>query len=286
MRERFFHNLRCDRLPPPSGRACRIRLPFGDDCGLRPRAPSARDPESAANAFFAAVETGDARAAYDSSAFGFRATETYDAFISNARELGIVGGKAPGVDAQGGHPFRSAAGREHRQRGWTNDQYLGNPDRDRRRVEGVFPGFGDRAATTEKTHNLFKVVGTGAGVNDVYHQPMPTQEQLAKLVHETMDKFNTAVEYAGFPCLLRLYLAAVERMGSARREMRPRGLRKICSRPISRASQTRRSTCRRWRSRTPVFDQPPVIDQDGLLDLQGHFDTSKFRVAFLPPVRV
>jgi hypothetical protein len=238
----------------------------------------ARDPESAANAFFAAVETGDARAAYDSSAFGFRATETYDAFISNARELGIVGGKAPvWTHKEITESEARLDGSIVNESGRTINLSVTLTE-----TGGEWKLFSLDSATEEddgKTHTLFKEVGKGAGINDVYHQPMPTQEQLAKLVHETIDKFNAAVSAQDFHAFYG-YISQQWKDGRRKTGEATAGVTENMLKAHFQGFADQKIDLAEVAFKAPVFDRAPVIDQDGLLDLQGHFDTSKFRVAF------
>lgn len=245
-------------------------------CGHAPT--SAQDPESAANAFFAAVESGDAHAAYEGSAFAFQASQTYDAFISNARELGIVGGQPPvwtrkdirdtdarldgTVTTQTGAPLNLSVAMIMEGKTW--------------RLFTLHTATGTQDAEPE---DRFTLVGKGSGFNDVYHQPMPNTAQLADLVHDTTRKFNDAIRTGDFH---DFYLSISRQWKDGQRNTgeAAAGVTENMLKNHFQGFTDQKIDISGAANVPPVYDQTPIINQDGLLELHGHFDLPQFRVNF------
>jgi len=245
-------------------------------CGRAPS--SARDPETAANTFFAALEQGDPHAAYDSGAFGFQAAQTFTAFISNARELGLVGGQPPawtrkdvnGTEArltgtlvsQSGQPINIAVTLTLDDKDWK-----------------LFSLQTSTASREAEPENRFTLVGKGAGFNDVYHQPMPGPGKLADLVHETMASFNKAIltgDFHEFFLSVSQQWKNGERMSGDAASGVTEKMLKTHFQPFT----DKKIDLSVVAGLPPVFDRPPQINQDGLLVLHGHFDDPQYRVNF------
>ena len=239
---------------------------------------ASRDPESAANAFFATLERGNPRAAYDSAAFGFQATQTYDAFLSNARELALVGGQPPAWTRKDIRPS------EARMDGTLASQ-LGTPVNVSVRLtaEGnewrVFSLRTSTPALKGLPEDRFTLVGKGTGFNDVYHQPMPDPEQLTNLVHETVTQFNNAVQsgdfHAFYGTISQQWKDGKRSTGEAAEGVTEHMLKNHFQGFIDKKIDLAPAE-----SGPLVFDRPPIINQDGLLDLHGHINTPDFQVIF------
>jgi hypothetical protein len=243
------------------------------------RTPStALDPESAANAFFAAVENGDTRAAYDSSAFGFQAAQTYEAFLSNAQALGLIHGKPPV---------------------WTHRQISATEARFRATVinkagdpidlnvvltpDGaawkLFSLDTNAPIDDSGTEDPFTLVGKGTGFNDVYHQPIPQPDQLVALVHDTMSRFNNAIQKADFQ---DFYNSVAQQWKDGNRDTGEpaNGVTATMLKDHFQPFIDKKVDLSELASLTPVFDSPPLINPDGLLELDGHFSAKEFRANF------
>jgi hypothetical protein len=236
----------------------------------------AQDPVAAANAFFAALEQGDPRTAYNNSAFGFQAAQTFDAFLSNARELGLVGGQPPAwtskeinasearldgaVVSQAGQPI--------------NISVTLTPDGNAWRLFSLKTGTPDG-----DTENRFTLVGKGSGFNDVYHQPMPDPPRLAALVQETLSKFNTAIKTGNFHEFYG-YISQQWRDGKRMTGEDASGVTEKMLTDHFQGFTDKKIDLAVVRGLPVVFDKPPLIDQDGLLELYGHIDTVEYRVIF------
>jgi hypothetical protein len=259
---------------------------------------SARDPESAATAFFSALEGGDARAAYDGAAFGFQAAQTFDAFLSNARELGLVGGHPPVWTS------RQVTGAGTRLEGTVvtssgstmNLSVIMVPDGNAWKLFSL-----QTPNAAREVENRFTLVGKGTGFNDVYHQPMPSPRELDALVHQTIASFNTAIREGDFNAF---YQGLSQQWKNGQRPLGDQASRitasvandhsqdgsKIVYQPGLVTANMLKNHFQGFIDQKidlsplailqPVYDRPPQIDAEGLLDLDGHFDTLEYRVNF------
>jgi len=242
--------------------------------------PSALDPASAANAFFAAVEHGDPHAAYDGSAFGFQAAQTYEAFLSNAEDIGLINGRAP--IWSGTYPKES----EIQLTGTLANQFgkLINITVNMTRDGEAWKLFSLETAlanTNSEPENRFTLVGHGAGFNDVYHQPMPDAPHLDELVVNSVTRLGDAINRQDFTPFYdslseqwkRGRLASGKPMGAA---VTPFILKNHFQGFID-----KKIDLTIVGSLPPVYDQPPPhIDEDGFLTVIGHFDIRNSRVEF------
>ena len=239
---------------------------------------SGQDPEAAANAFFAALEKGDAHAAYDSAAFGFQAAQTFDSFISNARQLGLVGGQPPVWTR------KEADEKEARLDGSVVSQ-LGQaihvsitltPDGRDWKLFSLHTATGAQDAEPE---DRFTLVGKGVGFNDVYHQPIPDPKHLADLVRGTMTSFNSAIRTGDFHqfygSLSQQWKDGQRKTGEAAGGVTENMLKAHFQEFID-----KKIDLSALAGLPPVFDRPPLIDEDGLLELDGHVDLPQFQVIF------
>jgi hypothetical protein len=238
--------------------------------------PSAQDPQSAADAFFAEVEHGDPHTAYESAAFGFQAAQTFDAFLSNARGLGLIGAQPPtwtGKEAHSGETdlsgtFANSSGQP------VTVSVTMTPDGKAWKLFSLQTAIG-----SQDTENRFTLVGKGTGFNDVYHQPMPAPRQLDGLVHKTMADFNAALQQGDFhsfyATLSQQWKDGQRLTGDDASQVTP-GMLKNHFQPFI----DKKVDLSMVANLKPVYTQTPRIDQDGLLELIGYFDTPNYRVNF------
>lgn len=240
--------------------------------------PSGADPESAANAFFATLEQGNPRDAYEGSAFAFQTGQTFDGFLSNAEDLGLIGGQPPkwaGTQLQNSQAILTG----------TLVTHAGAPlplTVTMTSEGGVWKLFALKTTSpngTGELENRFTVVGTGAGFNDVYHQPMPGQTQLDMLVHRTLAKLNDGIQqqdfHAFYDSISQQWKDGRHPAGVVPDPVTPKIFKnhfqgfidnKIDLAPVALLP--------------PIYDAPPHIDENGYLDLQGHLGELPNRVEF------
>ncbi len=238
--------------------------------------PSAQDPESAADAFFADLEQRDARAAYDSAAFGFQAAQSFDAFVSNARDLGLVGGGRPvwtekkveGTQAQLAGTIKTASGPP-----LTLSITMTSEGK-------AWKLFSLQTSSSDQgPENRFTLVGKGTGFNDVYHQPMPSAPQLDELVQKTLADFNAAIQMRDFhdfyQTLSQQWKNAQRFTGDEAADVTP-GMLMNHFQPFI-AQKIDLSSIAGLK---PVYTQTPQINKDGLLELVGYIPGPRYRVNF------
>jgi hypothetical protein len=240
-------------------------------------APSAtQDPESAADAFFAALEQGDPHAAYDSAAFGFQAAQTFGAFLSNAQALGLIGGHPPQWTGKEVHAdearlvgaILTPAGRT------ISVSVTMTPDGDAWKLFSLQTLTG-----SEDAENHFTLVGKGTGFNDVYHQPMPAPKDLDALVHRTMARFSAAIREDDFHAFY-LSLSQQWRDGQRLSGEEAAGVTENMLRNHFQPFIDKKIDLSNLAGLQPVYDQPPRINEAGLLELVGHFNTPDYQVNF------
>jgi len=239
---------------------------------------SAGEPQPAADAFFATLEGGNARAAYDSSAFGFQAGQTYDAFFSNAVDLGLIGGKPPQWSD------KDVADTQVTLRGMLLSR-TGSPITiavTMTKDEGMWKLFSLQTSSGPgdlATENRFTTVGKGAGFNDVYHQPMPGPKDLDALAHKTMSLLADAIRSDNFQTFYNS-ISTQWKNGSRSDGTAMGGVTPIILKNHFQDFVDKKIDLTILQSLPVVYDLPPHIDQDGLLDVVGHFDIPSRRVEF------
>ncbi len=238
---------------------------------------SAREPQPAADAFFATLEGGDTRAAYDGAAFGFQAGQTYDAFQDNAEALGLIGGQPPQWSD------KEIADTQATLKG-TLVNHTGSPISISVTVTkdgGIWRLFSLRTANSASgdTENPFTTVGKGAGFNDVYHQPMPNGEKLDALVHKTMALLADAIRRDDFQALYNS-ISQQWKVGRRSDGALMGGVTPNILRNHFLGFVDKKIDLTGLANLKPVYEQPPYIDPDGLLVARGHFDMLPMRVEF------
>lgn len=238
--------------------------------------PAGRDPVSAANAFFATLATGDPHDAYDSAAFGFQAAQSYDGFLSNARSLGLIGGKPPTwsskqIDTAEAHLDGTILGSYGTP---VSISVTMTPDGNTWKLFTLKTGIGQAPS-----ENRFSLVGKNSDFNDVYHQPMPSSRQLDDLVRKTMLDFATAIQKADFH---PFYLSVSEewRNGETASGGAASGVTENMLKNHFQGFIDGKVNLTPVANMTPVYDVPPSLNQDGLLHVQGHFNTKPYRLNF------
>ncbi len=267
-----------DFLPPFQRKVAAVALAWlaviVAGCNHAP--PAAQDPQSAADAFFASLENGDPHAAYDGAAFGFQAAQTFAGFLSNAQELGLIGGHPPLWTS------KQMDGREARLEGAVltpsgrivNVSVTMTPDGKAWKLFSLQTAMGSHEA-----ENHFTLVGKGVQFNDVYHQPMPAPRQLDDLVHQTMARFNTAIRQGDF----HTFYNGLSQQWKDGQRLSGEEAAGVTANMLKNHFQPfidKKIDLSNLAGLPPVYDQPPRINEEGLLELVGHFNTPGYRVNF------
>jgi hypothetical protein len=226
------------------------------------------DPLTSAQQFFTQVGSGQTDAAYQSAAFGFQSQRTPATFAAAARDMGLTD---------------YAAGE------W------GPPDRDGRTVKirvnvrtragtqfplivtlldeaGAWRVYSLRSPPSEKTgisENRFSLVGKVPNITDEVVKPMPTEQEIRRLVRANLLRFNQAIASQSFDAFYDSVSAKWQEAltkGQLQREFQPFIDNKI---DLSAADKTE-----------PVLDPPPVINSEGLLVVSGQFPMPSYRAVF------
>jgi hypothetical protein len=254
--------------------AALILLTLLPACNHAPQA--ARDPEGAANAFFATLESGDAQGAYNSAAFGFQAAQSFDGFLSNARSLGIIGGKPP-----------TWTGNQSKNDEADLDGTLINHDGQPVTIAVTMTQDGNgwklftlkTAAGGQEAENHFTVVGRETGFNDVYHQPVPDAAHLDALIHQTLAKFNDAIIEGSFHSFYQT-VSQQWRDGARDTGAEASGVTEKILQNHFQGFIDHKVNIAAVANLEPVYDVPPQLTEDGLLELKGHFNTQPYRLNF------
>lgn len=205
-----------------------------------------------AEEFLALLAQGDIEAAYDSTATAFRTQTSQKSFEEYVTELGLL----------------DNASASWTSRAMENNQASLNGSITTKQ-RAVIP----LAMELLKEGGVWRVLsltGSQSGVFSSTEQPqLPTDEELSKLVHETLLDFDHAVQSEDFSSfhrnisqLWKSQTTPLEFMG------------------IFQSYMDQKVTIVAIREATAVFDQAPVISKDGLLILSGYYPTSGMKVHF------
>jgi hypothetical protein len=238
---------------------------------------AASEPQPAADAFFSTLEAGNARAAYDGSAFGFQASQTFDAFRSNAEDLGFIGGQPPQWSEKDIQDTQATL------KG-TLVNHIGDPisiSVTLTKDDGMWKLFSLQIVNTAagETENRFTTVGKGAGFNDVYHQPIPDPKQLDTLVRKTMALLADAIRRDDFQAFYDS-ISREWKVGHRSDGTQMGGVTPTILKNHFQGFVDKKIDLTNIADLKPVYEQPPYIDPNGLLDARGHFDRPPTRVEF------
>jgi hypothetical protein len=233
------------------------------------------DAQGAADAFFAKVEKGDMRGAYDAAAFAFQAGQSFEGFETNAHDLGFIGAQPPAWTHE---EVQDTTARLDGKLVTQNGSPL-NVSLSMATENGEWKLLSLRTSDPQhywEPEDHFSSLGKGVGFNDVYHQPMPGPRELAALVHGTLADFNNAVRTADFHSFYRSVSQrwrdkAPEEGGGVTEKMIKDHFQGFIDYKIDLSPVL---------DMAPIMDDVPMINEQGLLVLNGHFNGPQFRVNF------
>lgn len=226
------------------------------------------DPQTAAQKFFEQVANGQADAAYQSAAFGFKAQRSSTVFATAAKDMGLT----------------EYAGAE-----WDKPERDGRTTTIRVNIKttggtaiplivtlvkesGAWKIFSLRSPPSGESgisENRFSLVGKAPAFADAVTKPMPPENEIRQLIRENLLRFNEAIASQSFDAFydsVAMHWQDQLTKGQLQRAFQPFIDKKISLAAIGETN--------------PVFDTPPSINSEGLLIAAGHYDTSPYRVRF------
>ena len=226
------------------------------------------DPQAAAQKFFEQVAAGQADAAYQSTAFGFKAQRSSAVFAAAAKDMGLT----------------DYAGAE-----WDKPERDGRTTTIRANIKttrgaaiplivtllkesGTWRVFSLRSPPSGETgvsENRFSLVGKAPAFADAVTKPVPPENEIRQLVRENLLHFNEAIASQSFDAFyesVSVHWQDQLTKGQLQRAFQPFIDKKINLAGISQAN--------------PVFDTPPAVNSEGLLIVAGHYETDPYRVRF------
>lgn len=226
------------------------------------------DPLSSAQRFFQQIGTGQAKAAYESAAFGFQAQRSAAAFEAAAQEMGLTRyagaiweePQIEGHTAKVGVRLQTSQGKElplfvtlTKESGEWRVYSLRSPP----------------SETTGISENRFTLVGKAPGVVNAVSQPIPPEAELRALVRENLLRFNEAIASQSFDA----FYDSVSRKwqeqltkGQLQRAFQPFIDQKVSLAGVATID--------------PIWDAPATVGTDGLLILSGHYPSEPYRTHF------
>ncbi len=226
------------------------------------------DPVEGAKAFFALIATGRAEEAYQSASEGFRAQQSEKLFAQTTKELGLANlaslTSAPPV-------FEDNAAK------LALDVTLRDQSKaalivtmvDERGAWRVFSVRTPKSTQTGLAANLFGAVGKGASFTDKVSQPMPGEEEIRRMVEESLLLFNKSVQVGSFDDFY-------DGVAQAWQDQLTKGQLKRAFHGFI----ERQVDIAYIRGKQAIFLEPPAITTEGLLTVQGHFPEEPAYVLF------
>jgi hypothetical protein len=226
------------------------------------------DPATSARRFFEQIAAGQAREAYESASFNFKAQQNAKAFEATVKDLKLT--------EYAGAQFET----ENRERTSVRlraDLKLKNGESvplivTVNRETGAWRVFSirsPRSPTTGLIENRFSLVGKAATLTDLANRPMPDDEAQRRLVRETLLSFNDAVQQQSFSDFY-------EGVSKAWRAQLTKGQLQRAFQPFL----DKKVDISGIKNVEAVFDPAPAINSDGLLVLTGSYPTSPYKVFF------
>lgn len=226
------------------------------------------DPQTSAQKFFEQIAAGQADAAYQSAAFGFRAQRSSAVFAAAARDMGL----ADYAGAEWDKPERDGRTTTIRVKikttGGTAIPLIVTLIKE----SGTWKVFSLRSppsGDSGTSENRFSLVGKAPSFADAVTKPMPPENEIRQLVRENLLRFNEAIASQSFDAFyesVAVHWQDQLTKGQLQRAFQPFIDKKINLAAIGQAN--------------PVFDTAPSVNSEGLLIVAGHYDTSPYRVRF------
>lgn len=221
----------------------------------------ANDPATAANDFFTQMSQQHYAAAYQSTALGMRSQFSEPAFEALARDVGL--GNFISVSWK----TESATPKEARLLG----QFVGkNNVTTLLRATLLHESGRWRLFSLDilnpqdpaKSIDLFARFDQGQGFNDAFSRRLPTDDEIRKLVTETIEKFNECLHKKDFKVFYD-YTSELWQARTTETQV------ERAFKPYVDANQTLDFT----KDAKVIFDEPPRLNADGYLLVNGYYPT-------------
>lgn len=226
------------------------------------------DPQTAAQNFFKQIAGGETDAAYQSTAFGFKAQRSSAVFTAAAKDMGL----ADYASAEWDKPERDGRTTTIRVKIKTNSGAAIPLIVTLVKEGGTWKVFSLRSPPSSETgisENRFSLVGKAPSFADAVTKPVPPENEIRQLIRENLLRFEEAIKSQSFDAFyesVAVHWQDQLTKGQLQRAFQPFIDQKVSLAGVSQAN--------------PVFDAPPAVNSEGLLVVAGHYDTNPYRVRF------
>lgn len=226
------------------------------------------DPVESAKAFFALIATGRPEDAYQSGSEGFRAQQSEKLFAQTTKELGLANlaslTSAPPVFEENSAKLAvDVTLRDAKKMALIVTMV------DERGAWRVFSVRTPKNPATGLAANLFGAIGKGASFTDKVAQPRPTEEEIRRMVEESLLLFNKSVQVGSFDDFY-------DGVAQAWQEQLTKGQLKRAFHGFI----DKQVDIAYIRGKQAIFLEPPSITTEGLLTVQGHYPAEPNYVLF------
>jgi len=226
------------------------------------------DPQTAAQKFFEQIAAGQADAAYQSTAFGFKAQRSATVFATAAKDMGLT----TYTGAEWSKPERDGRTTTIQVKINTTSGVAIPLIVTLVKEGGAWRVFSLRSPPSNETgisENRFSLVGKAPAFADAVTKPVPPENEIRQLVRDNLLRFDEAIKSQSFDAFyesIAVHWQDQLTKGQLQRAFQPFIDQKVSLAGIGQAN--------------PVFDIAPSVNSEGLLVVAGHYETSPYRVRF------
>lgn len=229
---------------------------------------SSTDPAYASNAFIALLNKGHYPEAFKSTAFGFQAGQSEQAFEAVAKDVGL-----------GSFPTHQFATRSNNGKEAVVNGDLSNPDGGKLPLRvnlvkeagkwRVFSILSPEYEGSAKFEDKFTRIGHGISYGDIFWRKIPTTKEMNAIVGDTMKEFNQGLHKKDFGT----FYANTSQLWQSQtsKEQVEHAFKAFVDAGI---------TIDGFNNTTPVYDEPPRMNGEGALLVTGYYPTKPNRVIF------
>lgn len=226
------------------------------------------DPVASARRFFERIAAGDARGAYQDSAFGFQAQRNAAAFEGAAKEMGLA--EYVGAEWEPAAIERQTAKVTARLKTRSGKEIpLLITLTDETGAWRVYSLRSPPSETTGVSENRFTLVGKAPALTGAVIQPVPPDDELRALVRDNLLRFNEAIREQSFD-------AFYDSVSSKWQDQLTKGQLQRAFQPFI----DKRVDLSGLQHLDCTFDVSPEVGADGLLTVIGDYATKPYKVHF------